>query len=145
MISLPLHSLIKVCQVFFSDKNAVFIFSLDVCNLIQFLPMKHDIKLDLISEVFSVHKFSTWLLPCRSYQSYSFAKLSLIWLLKFRSVFFVMSAQSHFCNLSSDTTDFKQLCISTGCLILSIKINLFILFSYLATLKPIISIIIYHS
>ena len=57
------------------------------------------------------------------------------------------NAQSHFCNLSSDTTDFMQLCITTGCLtdlVFNIKINLFILFSILATIKPIISIIIYH-
>ena len=65
----------------------------------------------------------------------------------FSSLFFVMSAQSHFCNLSSDTTDFKQLCITTGCLtdmVFNIKINLFILFCILATMKPIISIIIYN-
>ena len=86
----------------------------------------------------------------------SLQKLSIIFLcqivthLTFKiqiSFFFVMSAQSHFCNLSSDTTDFKQLCITTGCLtdlVFNIKINLFILFSILATIKPIISIIIYH-
>ena len=64
--------------------------------------------------------------------------------LKFRET---PNAQSHFCNLSSDTTDFMQLCITTGCLtdlVFNIKINLFILFSILATIKPIISIIIYH-